>query len=389
MKDLFNLKNKTIYSLGLMSGTSLDGIDIALVKHTNLNNQTSHELISFKTYPYNDKLKQRILKNSIPNTSRIDEICSLNKELGIAYKEAMEKFMNDFKIDLKDIFFIAIHGQTVYHIPRANNELVRSTLQLGDMSEIAYHFNKLVVYDFRSLDISSGGEGAPLVPIVNFELFKDLAPIMLLNIGGISNITYIKDHDINNVLAFDSGPGNMLIDGLMKRLFNKPFDEAGNIASMGKLNQPLFKFLMNDEYYKLGLPKSTGREKYNDELVEKIVSLKKELNIDSVDIIYTLTYFTAYTIKIGVQLIDQLNTLMIVSGGGARNNTLVKMLKDLGLNVKIADKELKIDSDALEAYSFAILGYKRLMGEVANVKGATGSPNETQLGSIILPPRGE
>lgn len=389
MKDLFNLKNKTIYSLGLMSGTSLDGIDIALVKHTNLNNQTSHELISFKTYPYNDELKQRILKNSIPNTSRIDEICSLNKELGIAYKEAIGKFMNDFKIDLKDIFFIAVHGQTVYHIPRANNELVRSTLQLGDMSEIAYHFNKLVVYDFRSLDISSGGEGAPLVPIVNFELFKDLAPIMLLNIGGISNITYIKDHDINNVLAFDSGPGNMLIDGLMKRLFNKPFDEAGNIASMGKLNQPLFKFLINDEYYKLGLPKSTGREKYNDELVEKIVLLKNKLNIDSVDIIYTLTYFTAYTIKIGVQLIDQLNTLMIVSGGGARNNTLVKMLKDLGLNVKIADKELKIDSDALEAYSFAILGYKRLMGEVANVKGATGSPNETQLGSIILPPRGE
>lgn len=386
--DLINYKNKTIYSLGLMSGTSLDGVDIAYVKHENENGNTNHELIAFKTYPYSKELKQKILKNTEIETSRIDEICSLNKELGIVYKNVVEMFLNEFKIKLNKISFISLHGQTIYHIPFGNDKLSRSTLQLGDMSELAYHFNKIIVYDFRSLDVSAGGGGAPLVPIVNFELFKDKAPIMLLNIGGISNLTYIKDDNVANVLAFDSGPGNMVIDRLMLKLYNMPYDEDGKVAQKGKIARALFTTLIDDEYYNKPLPKSTGREKYNNNYVDKIITMMNQHNIPKEDVIYTITYLTAYTINQGIEMfIKNKDVKLLVSGGGANNPTLMNMLKSFNLNVITTDDENNISKDALEAYSFSILGYLRLTYQPANIPSVTGAKDAIMLGSIILPPR--
>ena len=181
---LINLEDK-VYSIGLMSGTSLDGIDVCLASHQN----NHHELIQFRSYAYNDEVKQKILTASKLDSSNVQLICSLNKELGIAYVDAINQFLKDTNTNIDDIAFIANHGQTIWHNPESINGTFPSTLQIGDASYISYKLNKTVVFDFRSLDISAGGCGAPLVPVIDYLLFKDKAPALLLNIGGISNIT--------------------------------------------------------------------------------------------------------------------------------------------------------------------------------------------------------
>ena len=272
---LINLKDK-VKSIGLMSGTSLDGIDVCLASHEN----NHHELIAFRSYPYSESLKHKILKASKLDSSNVQLICSLNKELGIAYVDAILKFIEDTNTNIDDIAFIANHGQTIWHNPDMIDGTYPSTLQIGDASYISYKLNKTVVFDFRSLDISAGGCGAPLVPVIDYLLFKDNAPAILLNIGGISNITYIpKSKKQEDVVAFDTGPGNMLIDGLMMKLYDLPYDEDGLIASNGKISKELLDTLMKDEYYDMPFPKSTGREKYNQEYVDYILKLSNELKL--------------------------------------------------------------------------------------------------------------
>ena len=383
MKDIFKILKKKVYSIGLMSGTSLDGIDVALVE----NYKNKHKLIDFKSYEYSLSLKERIMEVSKLETSNIQLVCSINKELGLAYTKAIEQFLIDTNRSIDDIYFISNHGQTVWHNPVETNEFKSSTLQLGDASTIAYHFNKIVVYDFRSLDISAGGIGAPLVPIVNYLLFKDKAPVIFLNIGGISNITYIQDQNIENVIAFDTGPGNMVIDGLMKELYNLPYDDEGKIASSGKVSKELLDYLLTDEYYNLSYPKSTGREKYSQEYISNLLNKAKELNLSKEDIITTTTYLTGYVTKYQIKkLFKEFKGTLIVSGGGAKNKFIIETLKDPQYIVKESIEE-NINSDGLEAYSFSVLGYLRLTNQISNLKNVTGANTSVSLGSIILPPR--
>ena len=383
MKDIFKIFNKRIYSIGLMSGTSLDGIDVALIEHY----KNNHKLVDFRSYEYSKELKERIMRVSKIETSNIQLICSVNKELGIAYTKAIEQFLIDTNRSIDDIYFISNHGQTVWHNPIESNDFKSSTLQLGDASTIAYYFNKIVVYDFRSLDVSAGGIGAPLVPIVNYLLFKDKAPVIFLNIGGISNITYIKDEYIENVIAFDTGPGNMVIDGLMKELYNKPFDESGNTALKGTVSNELLEYLLQDDYYDLNYPKSTGREKYSKDYIYDLLNKAKKLNLKSEDIISTATYLTAYVTKYQIKkLFKDFNGTIIVSGGGSKNKFIIESLKDEQYKVIVSEEE-NINSDALEAYSFGVLGYLRLTNQISNLKNVTGASISVSLGSIILPPR--
>ncbi len=379
---MFDFKDKKILSIGLMSGTSLDGIDVALVEHYN----NLHTLLKFKSYPYSKEMKKRIMDVSNLDTSNIRLVCSVNKELGILYKDAVEKFLEETKTNIDDITFISNHGQTVWHNPIEDGIYKSSTLQLGDASVLAYHFNKIVVYDFRSMDISAGGIGAPLVPIVNYMLFKNKSPMMFLNIGGISNITYIKDQNIDNVVAFDTGPGNMLIDGLMKHYYDLPFDEDGNVASRGMVSLKLLTFLLDDDYYDLPYPKSTGREKYSKDFIKKILNKQIELNLSNEDVISTVTYFTAYVTKYHIKkYFSDFKGTLLVSGGGSKNKFILNSLKDENYQVKTSD-DIKINSDALEAYSFSILGYLRLTNQPSNLIKVTGAKESVSLGSIILPP---
>ena len=381
---MFKIDDKKILSIGIMSGTSLDGVDVALVEH--FNNQ--HTLLKFKSYPYPQELKERILKASRIESSNIRLICSVHKELGIAYKDAVLQFLIDTNTNIDDIYFISNHGQTVWHNPIEEDGYQSSTLQLGDASVLAYHFNKIVVYDFRSLDISAGGIGAPLVPIVNYLLFKEKAPVIFLNIGGISNITYIPaSKDIKDVVAFDTGPGNMLIDGLMNELYNLPYDEGGKTAFSGLVSLELLNHLLDDDYYQLDYPKSTGREKYSKEFINKILSYSKKLNLNNEDIISTVTYLTGYVTKMQIKkYFKDFKGTLLVSGGGAFNKFILESLKDDSYTVKTCEEE-NINSEGLEAYSFSILGYLRLTNQPSNLIKVTGAKDPVSLGSIILPPR--
>ena len=381
---MFEIVDKRILSIGIMSGTSLDGIDVALVEH--FNNQ--HTLLKFKSYPYSKELKERILKASRIESSNIRLICSLHKELGLAYKDAVLQFLIDTNTNIDDIYFISNHGQTVWHNPIEEDGFKSSTLQLGDASVLAYHFNKIVVYDFRSLDISAGGIGAPLVPVVNYLLFKEMAPVIFLNIGGISNITYISaSKDIKDVVAFDTGPGNMVIDGLMNELYNLPYDEDGKCAFKGQVSSKLLEYLLDDEYYDLDYPKSTGREKYSKEYISKILSFSRKIDLKNEDIIATVTYLTAYVTKMQIKkYFKDFSGTLLVSGGGAFNKYILESLKDDMYIVKTCEEE-NINSEGLEAYSFSILGYLRLTNQASNLVKVTGAKESVSLGSIILPPR--
>lgn len=379
---LINLYDK-VYSIGLMSGTSLDGIDVCLASHQN----NHHELIAFRSYPYSEELKQKILNASKLDTSNVQLICSLNKELAISYVNAIKQFLKDTGTNIDDVSFIANHGQTIWHNPESIDGTYPSSLQIGDASYISYKFNKTVVYDFRSLDISAGGCGAPLVPVIDYLLFKDKAPAILLNIGGISNITYIpKDKRHENVVAFDTGPGNMLIDGLMMKLYNKAYDEDGKVALSGHISEKLLSVLMEDEYYDAAYPKSTGREKYNEDYLNYIISTANKLNLQNEDIIRTVTALTAEAIKYQIKkFFKDFDGLLIPAGGGCNNPVLMKDLESNDYKVQKID-EYNISPDAKEAYAFAILGYLRLTNQVSNLRSVTGSKDNLSLGSIILPP---
>ena len=379
---LINLKDK-VKSIGLMSGTSLDGIDVCLAGHEN----NKHELIAFRSYPYSESLKQKILKQSRNETSSVQQICSLNKELGMAYVDAINKFLNETNTSIDEVSFISNHGQTIWHNPDSIDGTFPSTLQLGDASYISYKFNKTVVYDFRSLDVSAGGSGAPLVPVIDYLLFKEKAPAILLNIGGISNITYIpKSQKIGEVVAFDTGPGNMLIDGLMKRLYNKPYDEDGKIGLNGNVSNELLKILLNDEYYNIPYPKSTGREKYSEEYLDMILEKSKVLDLKNEDIIKTVTVLTAEVIKNQInKFFKEFDGELIAAGGGCNNPVIMEYLKSDKYTLKKID-DYNISADAKEAFAFAILGYLRLTNQPSNLRKVTGSMSELSLGSIILPP---
>lgn len=383
-------KKKVLYAVGLMSGTSLDGVDAALVKIKNSKNPT-FEMVDFVSISYPEKLKQKVLKNSQPATSNIQEICSLNVELSEAYVEAVKKVLEKASFDECKLDFIANHGQTVWHNPNNMGGHASSTLQLGDASTISSAFNKLVVYDFRTLDMAYGGSGAPLIPISEFMIFRsNNISRILLNIGGIGNITYLpKKCKISDVLAFDTGPGNMLIDAACFKLFNVAYDQNGNIARRGKINQEIVNKLMEDEYFQKQPPKSTGREKYSMSFLEDILKKQEEYQMSNEDLIATISAFTAYSI------INQVETFvpefnegeLVVSGGGANNPYLMELLnkyktKDYKI---ITGYDLGYNADAKEAIGFAVLGYLRIMNKASNVISVTGAKKAVSLGSMVLP----
>lgn len=382
-------KKKILYGIGLMSGTSLDGVDVALVKITN-KKQPTFELIGFESIPYHVSLKERILRNSKNETSCVQEICSLNVEISQEYVKAINILLDNIKFDLSKIDFISSHGQTIWHNPNGMDGFSSSTFQIGDASTLSKAFNKLVIYDFRTLDMAYGGSGAPLIPISEYMLYRTSYDRVLLNIGGISNITYMKKNaSIKDVFAFDTGPGNMLIDMACMKLFNLPFDKNGLLGEQGKISEELLSELMNDDYFKMLPPKSTGREKYSEAYLDDVLKKSKSLNLSNEDIISTLSAFTSKTIINQVEnFIPSFNNgELIVSGGGANNPYIMSLLnkyKTKPYEVKTGFN-LGFNSDAKEAVGFVVLGYLRIMNKPSNVITVTGANKEVSLGSIVLP----
>lgn len=373
-------------AIGLMSGTSLDGVDAVLVKIEN----NKYEIIKFITLPYEEEFKKRIMKNLSDETARLSEISSLNFELSYKFVEAIDMLLKDTGLTYNDIEFVASHGQTIWHDPKGDKCVgaVPSTLQIGEPSVISYQTGIKTISNFRTMDVAAGGEGAPLVPYSEFVLYRsEKENLVFQNIGGIGNLTYLKKGcHIDDVLSFDTGPGNVMIDYFMNKYYHKPFDENGDIARSGNIIQGLFEYLKNDDYLNIVPPKSTGREKYSASYLDMLEE-KFNLSVErKEDVICTFTEYTAYTIAFHYnQYLCDVNAV-IVSGGGSHNKYLLERIKELS-NIKImTGEEYGINSDSKEALAFVVMGYQTLQGKPSNVCSVTGAKQNVVLGNITLNP---
>lgn len=369
-------------AIGLMSGTSVDGVDAALVE---IQNET-FKLMKFITLPYDENIRKRILKCSNAETARVDEICSLNFELGYYFVDAIDELLKDTNLNYSDIEFVASHGQTIWHNPKQKGDLVASTLQIGESSVISVKTGIKTVANFRTADMVAGGEGAPLVPMSEYMIFSNMKKnIVLQNIGGISNLTYIPlNATIDDVVAFDCGPGNMMIDYLMKKLYNQPFDDGGKVANSGKVIKPLLDYLMANEFVSRIPPKSTGRELYTNEYIEEFYQKFDLSKYPSEDVICTVTEFTAESICYQYLNFIKDIDLAVVSGGGSHNKYILKRMSEILKKEVVTQEDIGYDSDAKEALAFVVLGYLSLNGRAGNVKSATGAKADVVLGNVTL-----
>jgi anhydro-N-acetylmuramic acid kinase len=387
-------KKKTKNVIGLMSGTSIDGVDAVLTKIIGNGVDTKIKQLGFITYPFPKEMKKLILRNAELNGGNVTDICKLNFLIARVYVDAIKKLCQENKLPLRKIDLIGSHGQTIRHLPRKENLFgydTNSTLQIGDPSVIAKLTGILTIGDFRVGDVALGGEGAPLVPYFDYIIFhSNKKNRALLNIGGISNITVLdKKWKVDDVIAFDTGPGNMLIDYLTKKFFDKDYDKDGRIAGRGKFNSELFNYLkQNDSFIERKPPKSTGREYYGKEFFSSLI--KKFKKIPPEDIITTVTRFTAYGIYRNYEKFIKIKTVLdelFISGGGAKNLQLVEDLKNyFEKSVKVKNIEsLGMSSDAKEAICFAVLANETISGNETNIPRVTGASRKTILGKICLP----
>lgn len=385
------LVKRTKKVIGLLSGTSVDAVDAILLQITGHGVNSKIKVIDFTSHPIPEKIRLAVFKNSDKRTAKIEDICRLNVILGAIFSDAVLKILGKNKLTHDSIDLIGSHGQTIHHLPEKDNYngfRVKSTLQIGDPAIIANLTGITTIGDFRIADCAVDGDGAPLVPYLDHILFthkkKNRA---LLNIGGISNITLLKKNaGKSDVYAFDTGPGNMIIDGLMYHLFRKKFDKNGGISAKGKVNNELFAYLAADKVYSAPPPKSTGREHYGMDYQKKIIAKFKKVSKN--DIIRTVTEFTAYSVYHNYLKFIEPNCKideLIVSGGGAENPVLMKALKNYFSGVSVQKlKQNGITIHNKEAALFAVLANECISGNPANMNKVTGSTKDVILGKICL-----
>jgi len=380
-------------AVGLMSGTSMDGIDAALVEIDGFGLQTRFDLIAFDTISYPKELKKKLLAIYAPGNGSIDDICRLNVVVGEYFLDAIYHICQKGGTDIRNIDLVGTHGQTVHHLPEAEEQFgkkIRSTLQIGDPAVISARTGIVTVGLFRNADMAIGGQGAPLVPYFDFLLYRSPKKNRVaLNIGGIANITILpKNCRQDDVVAFDTGPGNMVIDGLMRRLFQCEFDRNGEAAAKGNLAQNLLEKLLAHPYFSKNLPKSTGREEFGKKFIESILDFAENDQLTANDIIATTTELTAQTIRNSIELalgsIERVDEV-IVGGGGIYNNFLMQRLtKLLPQSSFLSTDDLGIPSEAKEAVCFAVLANETIYGIPAVLPSVTGAERPAILGAIYL-----
>lgn len=368
---------------GIMSGTSLDGIDVAVVDMRNLRIQP----VAFHSVPYEERVRQAILGVSNTTTTTA-EIARLHFLLGQLYAKAVQETCRRHRVPLKSLELVGCHGQTIYHQGDSASFLSRqvsTTLQIGEASVLAEALGVPVVSDFRTRDMAAGGKGAPLVPFLDYLLFRHPKKgRVALNIGGIANVTAIPPNARpGDLIAFDTGPGNMVIDALTAELTKgrQRFDRDGSIAAQGRLDRRLLDRLLTDPYYRQPPPRTAGREQYGTEFLAR---LKQHLALR--DLITTATALTATTITLGIERfikprmrVDDL----IAAGGGVHNRTLMGYLQAFLPGVHIAQTtDFGIDPDAKEAVAFAVLAHETYRQRASNVPSATGARRAVILGKI-------
>lgn len=393
------MKTKPKLVLGLMSGTSADGIDVALAKISGAPPNLHSELLAHTTIPFQRDLRQEILRVAEGALLTPGQFSQLNFRLGEEFAAALLTACKRFRVSPSHVDLIGSHGQTIYHQGHPSEcygKRIASTWQIGEHSVIAAKTGITTVADFRPADMAVGGQGAPLVPYIDFLLYRHpTIGRVSLNLGGIANVTVIPANaKPKDVFAFDTGPANMLIDALVMHFTRgrKHYDQDAALASRGIGIPALLDALMRDPYLRQAPPKSTGREYYGRAYFENVLRLGKKHGANSNDLIRAVTIFTALTI------IDALNRFVlpkprideiIVSGGGARNPLILAQLTAAlpELQVTTSDR-LGIPTDAKEAYAFALLAYETIHHRPSNLPSATGAKRPTILGKVCYaPPR--
>jgi anhydro-N-acetylmuramic acid kinase len=380
--------------IGLMSGTSADGVDAALVRVGGDSRSTRVSVEAFQTFPFPAGMREAILAASDPRTGSVDLLCRLNAALGEVFAEAAVAIAQLAGVDIGAVDLVGSHGQTVHHLPQPTpmgGYSIRATLQLGEPSIIAERTGVMTVADFRPRDMAAGGEGAPLAPYAHYRLFGDPHRTRLVhNIGGISNVTLLPaGGPLTGVLAFDTGPGNMLIDGIVSRLTEnrETFDRDGRCASRGRVCQAFVDELLAHPFFRRPPPKSTGREAFGGMFLDQICERAAELALGDDDLIATVTAFTAATMIEAYRrylLRDHPRVESILCGGGSRNPTLVgRLRRGLPEVVWRSCDEFGVSADALEAVSFALLAYETVGGRASNVPTATGAQRAVLLGKVV------
>lgn len=378
--------------VGLMSGTSLDGIDAVVARLTGSGRELQIEQLAFVSVPYPDALKRTLLDNSARDTSSVFDLSQLNVRVAHAYAEAVHQAVRIAGLTLEDVDLIGSHGQTVHHIPDPTpcaGKPIISTLQIGDPSVLANLLSVPVVGDFRVADMALGGQGAPLVPYFDFTFFSDAQETRgLLNLGGIANLSVLpRGGGSDSVYAFDTGPANMVIDALTQHFFRQSCDYNGDIASKGHVNMPLLVELLKDVYFEQAPPKSTGRERYGKEYIDQVlaygVSLPPEDLLATVTMLTSASIYQAYVRFVRSQ--DPLDVL-IVSGGGRHNAFLMQKLADSFDPIPVrAIDDYGLDPDAKEALCFAMFAHETINGVPTNMPSVTGAERPTLLGKICVP----
>jgi anhydro-N-acetylmuramic acid kinase len=384
-------KHAPHHVVGLMSGTSADGIDAVVAEIAASGRQLRARVLSHTHHPIPSRLRRHILHVCLHGT--VAEICELNFALGEHFARAALAAIRRARLKSRDIAAIGSHGQTIHHLPNARTP---STLQIGEPAVIAERTGITTVADFRVRDMAAGGQGAPLVPYADWALFRDRTrPRIIQNIGGIGNLTFLPPRAaLDDVIAFDTGPGNMVIDAVVTALTHgqQTFDRDGRLAARGTVSESLLAEWKVHPFLRRRPPKTTGREEFGGLFVDRILASAQRLRLRAEDLVATATSLTAATIadayrrfvfpKLKAAELGRLQ--IILGGGGARNPTLRCMLaRQIGVGELLTHEDFGIANAAKEALAFAILAHETLLGKPGNVPTATGARRSVVLGKIV------
>lgn len=404
------MRKRSAIVAGVMSGTSADGVDVALVRiagpDEGRHSRSTRDvrLLGHASYPYSSSVRAAVLSAMNARSAGVADLARLNSLLGELYADAVLSTQQQFRLKAE---LVGCHGQTLYHQGEQRRFLGRkisTTWQTGEAATIAARLGVPVVSDFRPADMAAGGKGAPLVPYLDYLWFCDSQVGRIVqNIGGIANLTAIPPSARpKDVTAFDTGPGNMVIDAVTQELFEKPFDRDGKIAASGRVLDSVVNRILNRQFFLAKPPKTAGREEFGREFVR---DFRRQCNgLRKQDVVATATFLTARSISDAVEkfILHRSPTSrkrgekwgtplrrrfreIILSGGGARNSTLLAMLEEqfapLGITVRLSD-EFGLPSEAKEAVAFAVLAYETWKGRPSNVPAATGATRSAILGKV-------
>ena len=383
-------ETKTI--IGLMSGTSLDGLDIALCEISGHGAGSKLKLIGFTTIEYNDSFRDNIKTIFSKQQVNLEQLCVLNEWVGLEHARMINEQLKKWNTTADKIDLIASHGQTIYHSPksmRPSSEFGNATLQIGDGDHIAVNTGIITISDFRQKNIAAGGEGAPLAAYGDYLLFANPdEPVVLLNIGGISNATFIPAAAaFKEIICTDIGPGNTLMDQWIQQHTDWKFDRDAYYAKQGSINEDLYAALKADPFFDLPLPRTTGPELFNLYYIQDSIKKANLENLTWQDVLATLNYFTAKVIADTIIKFssDKVKPTILISGGGLHNPLLLENLYQFLPGYTIGSTANKgINPDAKEAILFALLANELISGEHSFGEGAPGFP-AVGMGKISFP----